>query len=326
MGNDFYNRVKAALDSNNLKPYHKNTLRVVIHHLDGMSSPEIAKKLDITLRTVQRHLKKYHELGEDIIQELCAKGNKHKLTPEQKAKLDTNIKEGAYQSGYMVNTWTARILAQHIKKQFDVVLNIESCRQLLQKIDNPSDDNYEKSDIPPHDNTWAFLEIFLGYYRSTGKYHIGKAKCYPSDFLKSEDEILKENIDLNTPVAKWYLLLAENKQTGERRHEIVLSNTTNRLNHNRGFLRKIIKGTRPNDVLLLLTNNALNRTLVRRMRYKNRAREIRVKFFRLNNDKSLDQFREDLLRDFDLLNKENQRKKIKETTIHRIEQYLTQQR
>jgi transposase len=100
----------------------------------GFDNSEIMETLEVSLSSVQRWRKKVESGGLHALSRKPGSGAESKLTTDQLEKLKTILSQGAVASGYQTDRWTSRIVADLIRKKWDVDYCHSKVRKLLQDL------------------------------------------------------------------------------------------------------------------------------------------------------------------------------------------------
>jgi transposase len=86
----------------------------------GMSKPDIARALDVSLRSVQDWIRIATVDGVEALRAKVHPGRKPKLTAKQVNRLRSLVLKGATANGFKTELWTGRRVAQLIRDKFQV--------------------------------------------------------------------------------------------------------------------------------------------------------------------------------------------------------------
>jgi transposase len=101
--------------------------------LNGYDNEDIVDIVGVSLRAVNKWRKKLKEHNDDLccLVRKTGSGRTPILNDEQTQQLKDSIVGGAVNVGYADERWTSKIVADFIKKKFDVELAPRSVRRLL---------------------------------------------------------------------------------------------------------------------------------------------------------------------------------------------------
>ena len=111
--------------------------------LRGFDNEEIMEILEVSLSSVQRWRKKVESEGLAALARKPGSGSEAELSPEQFDELKTILDQGAIASGYQTERWTSRIVADLIRKQW----NVDYCRSNVRRILNDLGYSYQKPSV-----------------------------------------------------------------------------------------------------------------------------------------------------------------------------------
>jgi len=109
----------------------------------GFSNEEIMEFLEVSLSSVQRWRRKVNESGIHALSRQAGSGKPSSLTPEQLEELKTIINQGACSFGYLTDRWTSRIVADLIRKKW----NVDYCHSNVRRILNELGFSYHKPSV-----------------------------------------------------------------------------------------------------------------------------------------------------------------------------------
>ena len=109
----------------------------------GFSNEEIMEFLEVSLSSVQRWRRKVNESGIRSLSRQAGSGKPSSLTPEQLEELKTIITQGARSFGYLTDRWTSRIVADLIRKKW----NVDYCHSNVRRILNELGFSYHKPSV-----------------------------------------------------------------------------------------------------------------------------------------------------------------------------------
>ena len=109
----------------------------------GFDNEEIMEILEVSLSSVQRWRKKVESAGLAALARKPGSGSDAELSPEQFDELKTILDKGAIAAGYPTARWTSRIVADLIRKQW----NVDYCRSNVRRILNDLGYSYQKPSV-----------------------------------------------------------------------------------------------------------------------------------------------------------------------------------
>lgn len=187
--------IERELLNDNIPKYKRNRLLAIKYYLDGAAPSETSTKIGISLRSVQRYIKEYIEVGHNRFFEKRTPGNLALLSQSQKEELIQDLGEPPTKFGYALTEWTPATLALHIEDKFRIIMSLESCRTMLrehvpdnilppQPIDSEDDaekvfeDKINQLLTEPKSAVWIFGQFYIGYrapYKTKNKYKKSRA-------------------------------------------------------------------------------------------------------------------------------------------------------
>ena len=102
--------------------------------LRGFDNDEIIEILDVSLSSLKRWRPKVESEGLHALARRSGSGRPTELTTEQLTELKTIIEQGAVTAGYMTDRWSSRVVADHIRKKWDVDYCHSNVRKILVKL------------------------------------------------------------------------------------------------------------------------------------------------------------------------------------------------
>ncbi|MEC0371133.1 helix-turn-helix domain-containing protein [Paenibacillus chibensis] len=181
--------IERELLNDGIPKYKRNRLLAIRYYLDGTASSEISMRLGVSLRSVQRYIKEFVEVGHDHFLERRPPGNLALLSQSQKDELIQDLGESPTKFGYALTEWTPATLALYIEDKFEVIISLESCRTILREnfyenisslrsIDSEDVEEMFKREIiqnltEPETAVWIFGQFYVGYraaYKTKKKY------------------------------------------------------------------------------------------------------------------------------------------------------------
>lgn len=323
-----------VLNKSDIKPYKKRQVLAILSYLSGVESAKIAVEMDVNLRTIQRYIKEYSESGIDTILTKRKPGNTQKLNPIIQEELKGDLTIGPQSGGYIVEDWTASLLAKHIRKKYNIRLNVESCRKMIRKF-SPVRKQYRTSRsgfkekvttwIKEGADVWLVGDIFLGYMKPP-KIQKYKIPYQPGDELLSEEEIKEKKIDLTRGTKKGILTIAKNLTTKEVIHRID-SSYQDKIEIRLQLLKKLVKQSQSEKIIILFKKSNINTRVATRAKNNKSMKRIIVAFrppMDYLND--LDEIKMDLIKHFELRGTFNGPKTFPDQTFTQISNYLNTER
>lgn len=130
-------KCKRRTDGRKLSSAGKEALRIRVVHLilDGAKPEELAKTLDINIRTIYNWLAKYHYGGDEALKTQPKSGRPPKLNGAQLVRLVTLIRDhNPLQLKFPYALWTLKMVRELIRREFEVALSEVSVGRLLRRL------------------------------------------------------------------------------------------------------------------------------------------------------------------------------------------------
>ncbi|MFQ5964546.1 MAG: helix-turn-helix domain-containing protein [Candidatus Scalinduaceae bacterium] len=109
-------------------------LHVILLYLKGTSSSEIARLYDHSPRTIQYWVRKLLSDGLKGLWDKERAGRPSQLFRSVRKKLQTEIRHSPRELGYEQDLWNGRLLSNHLKERYAIVLGIRQCQRLLHQM------------------------------------------------------------------------------------------------------------------------------------------------------------------------------------------------
>jgi transposase len=106
----------------------------------GFDNEEIKEILEVSISSVRRWRKKVEYGGIAALARKHGSGQFSEITQEQLEELKEILNKGAIAAGYQVDRWTSRIVADLIRKKW----NVDYCRSNVRRILNDLGYSYQK--------------------------------------------------------------------------------------------------------------------------------------------------------------------------------------
>ncbi|MDX1371938.1 MAG: helix-turn-helix domain-containing protein [Nitrososphaeraceae archaeon] len=124
---------------NSLKSLMKNTadkrhyrrLLAVLQKSSGRTFEDIAKELGVNIRTVQRWIPAYLEMGTKGLEIRKPGGTKSRITDENKEIMLSVLFNDPNIFGYIRNTWSLRSLAKCLTEELDIPVSFKHLQRIL---------------------------------------------------------------------------------------------------------------------------------------------------------------------------------------------------
>ena len=100
----------------------------------GMSCAEVARWFDESVTTVERWVHRFNDAGLEGLREGEHPGRPSRLTQEQWAAIDIDLRLSPRERGYNQNLWDGKLLAHHIAQAYQVRLGVRQCQRIFRKL------------------------------------------------------------------------------------------------------------------------------------------------------------------------------------------------
>ena len=102
---------------------------------EGMSCYEAGRILGEDSRTMERWVRKFNEKGFNALREGKRSGRRLKLTPQQMAEINTDLRQNPVEFGYEQNLWDGKLLMHHISEKFHTEIGVRSCQLIFHRLE-----------------------------------------------------------------------------------------------------------------------------------------------------------------------------------------------
>ena len=100
----------------------------------GMSCAEVARWFGESVTTVERWVHRFNAAGLDGLREGVHPGRPTRLSEEQWASLEIDLRASPRQLGYNQNLWDGKLLAHHLVQTHQVDLGVRQCQRIFRKL------------------------------------------------------------------------------------------------------------------------------------------------------------------------------------------------
>ena len=112
----------------------RKRFKVVELHREGMSSRDIAKALEVSVRSIQSWVRQAALQGIEALRAKPHPGRTPRLTARQIEQLRKLLVKGATANGFATELWTGPRVAQLIERKFQVKYQHQYLPELLRKL------------------------------------------------------------------------------------------------------------------------------------------------------------------------------------------------
>ena len=110
-------------------------LMIAIAYKNGINQTELAEWYDVERRTIYNWLKRLDTDGpiEEAVTDAHRAGRNRKLSKSQQQAFEDVVTESPSLAGYDTQTWSPKLVQQHIQETYNVEYSLPSCRRLLKE-------------------------------------------------------------------------------------------------------------------------------------------------------------------------------------------------
>lgn len=124
------NRLKSLMkDSTDKKNYRR--LLTVLQKSNGRTFADIAKEHGVSIRTVQRWISAYLQMGTKGLEIRKPGGTKSRITDENREIILSILFNDPNIFGYIRNTWSLRSLAKCLTEELDIPISFKHLQRIL---------------------------------------------------------------------------------------------------------------------------------------------------------------------------------------------------
>ena len=114
--------------------FGRNILTAVIMLTEGNSVREIADFLAQTIMNIYIYINRWNELGQDALISKRGKSSNSRITAEMETDILNTVKYTKPNDfGFLGHVWTAQLLADYVKQNYDEYVCAQTIRNLLHK-------------------------------------------------------------------------------------------------------------------------------------------------------------------------------------------------
>jgi transposase len=113
---------------------YDHRLHAVLLVAQGMSGPEVARRLDEPVRTVQSWVRRFLDEGLPGLREAERSGRPRKLTDAQYDELEDVLRSTPSKYGLEGNLWDGKTLSAFIKKRWKIELGVRQCQRIFRQL------------------------------------------------------------------------------------------------------------------------------------------------------------------------------------------------
>jgi len=109
----------------------QHRLHCVLLLCDGKKCSEVSELFGDSLRVLQNWIKEFNKAGIDGLRDHNRPGRTPKLSSEDLARLNKDLRTLPRDLGYYQNLWDGKLLSHHIKTCYGIELKVRQCQNLL---------------------------------------------------------------------------------------------------------------------------------------------------------------------------------------------------
>lgn len=113
---------------------YDHRLHAVLLVAQGMSGPEVARRLDEPIRTVQNWVRRFLDEGLAGLREAERSGRPRRLTAKRYQELETVLRSTPSAYGLEGNLWDGKLLSEFVSKAWKIELGVRQCQRLFRQL------------------------------------------------------------------------------------------------------------------------------------------------------------------------------------------------
>lgn len=113
---------------------YDHRLHAVLLVAQGMSGPEVARRLDEPIRTVQNWVRRFLDEGLAGLREAERSGRPRRLTSKHYEELETVLRSTPSAYGLEGNLWDGKILSAFVGKSWGLELGARQCQRIFRQL------------------------------------------------------------------------------------------------------------------------------------------------------------------------------------------------
>lgn len=113
---------------------YDHRLHTVLLVAQGMSGPEVARRLDEPVRTVQSWVRRFLDEGLPGLREAERSGRPRRLSNAQYDELEIVLRSTPSKYGLEGNLWDGKTLSTFIRKQWSLDLGVRQCQRIFRQL------------------------------------------------------------------------------------------------------------------------------------------------------------------------------------------------
>lgn len=113
---------------------YDHRLHAVLLVAQGMSGPEVARRLDEPVRTVQSWVRRFLDEGLPGLREAERSGRPRRLNETHYERLERVLRSTPAKHGLQGNLWDGKTLAAFIKNEWGIDLGVRQCQRIFRQL------------------------------------------------------------------------------------------------------------------------------------------------------------------------------------------------
>ena len=101
---------------------------------EGMNCYDAGSILGETPKTMERWVNGFNEKGFNALREGARSGRPAKLTTQQMAEINSDLRKSPVEFGYEQNLWDGKLLMHHIFEKFHVKVGVRTCQLIFHRL------------------------------------------------------------------------------------------------------------------------------------------------------------------------------------------------
>ena len=102
---------------------------------EGMSCYEAGRILGEDSRTMERWVRRFNEKGFNALREGKRSGRPSRLTTQQLAEINMDLRRNPGEFGYEQNLWDGKLLMHHVQEKFHTEIGVRTCQMMFHRLE-----------------------------------------------------------------------------------------------------------------------------------------------------------------------------------------------
>jgi transposase len=112
---------------------------------NGNHITSVSKLFKISRMSISNWINQANNKGLEALKDKKRSGRKSSITPEIEELLKIDIEKSPLDIGYENNDWDGKLLAHHLKEQYQIKLGVRQCQRLFHKLGFSPEETSENS-------------------------------------------------------------------------------------------------------------------------------------------------------------------------------------